>query len=83
MLNPENLKGLVIDEIRPISTQFAPDGGLSVDWSCPGIGFGNLALWWGRDGLLHADTEHTASDEDKAFLIAVLSLVADQIIVDG
>lgn len=83
MLNPENLKGLVIDEIRPISTQFAPDGGLSVDWSCPGIGFGNLALWWGRDGLLHADTECMASDVDRTFLTAVLSLVADQIIVDG
>lgn len=81
MKDIRRLSDLLIDEVRPVNTKYAPDGGISVDWSCEGVGFGNLILWWDNDGQLHADTEYMSSNTDKDFLKAVLIKLADDYIM--
>ena len=44
-----------IDEIWPVNTTAAPNGGIGINWSGP-IGFGELVLYWGEDNKLYADT---------------------------
>ena len=70
-----------IDEIWPVNTTVAPNGGIGINWSGP-IGFGELVLYWGEDNKLYADTEYLSSNSDKKFLKLILELLTEKIIVN-
>lgn len=73
--------GLSIDEIRPVSRNYAEDGGICISWSGD-IGFGQYLLFW-KDGKLHADTEFLdKNDGDRRFTAEILRLLAETIIID-
>ena len=67
-----------ICDIWPVSTEVCKNGGIGIDWSNRSIGFGQLTLYWGDDGRLHADTELMGTD----FARAVLSKLADELVLD-
>jgi len=73
--------GYEITEVWPVNTEIIPNGGIGINWAGP-IGFGQLVLFWGEDGKLHADTECLASNNDKDFIMGILKLLPNYIIVD-
>ena len=76
------MKNYHIDEIWAVSTEVIPNGGIGINWS-GSIGFGQLILYWGKDGKIHADTECLSSNENKDFIKAILNLLVEEIIVDN
>lgn len=76
------LSGFQIDDVRPVSTEVYPNGGILIDWSGD-IGFGQFSVVWGADGKLHADTEGLACEEDRQYLGEVLRLLADHVVIDA
>lgn len=77
----DKCRGLQIDEVWPVRTKVCPNGGIGVCWSGD-VGFGEFVLAWGKDGKLHADTEHMDREEDKRFTEAILKLLTAHIIID-
>lgn len=73
--------GLNILEVWPVNTEFAPNGGIGISWFGD-VGFGEFALFWGKDGNLHATTEYMDSAEDRRFTKKLLELLADSITID-
>ncbi len=55
----------------------ALSGGLSLEWGAKGIGFGQIHLYVGEDGKLHADTEMMS----RHFLRSLLLRLADEIVI--
>ena len=53
--------------------------GICVKWCCPYIGFGQLVVWAGRDGKLHADTESMSDD----FVLAVFRELVKHLVREG
>ena len=78
----DTFKNLYIDEVWPISTEIVPNGGIGINWLGP-IGFGQLILYWGEDGRLHADTECLSSSENKDFIKTMLNLLVNEVIIDN
>ena len=78
----EELKIQII-EIWPVSREVYALGGIGISWISNGIGWGEISLYFTPDGKLHADTEHMCSDEDRAFIKAVLEKLAEEVIIDG
>ena len=71
----DKYQGLTIDAVvRPIPQVSDPGFALSIWWSCPSVGFGEVTFYWDRDKLC-ANTEHMSD----AFLRRLLLLLADQI----
>lgn len=77
----DKCSGLQIDEIWPVSTKVAPNGGIGINWSGD-IGFGEYVLTWDNDGKLHADTEWLDSAEDKRFTESILRLLVSEIVIN-
>ena len=73
---------LQIDSVWPVSTEVYAQGGIGVDWSCA-AGFGQLALFWGSDHKLHADTECMDGGNDKRFTKKILELLPEFIEIDA
>lgn len=53
-------------------------GQLTLEWAARGMGFGQVQIYVGEDGKLHADTECSG----RHFLRAVLLRLADEIVID-
>jgi len=81
MMKCDKCDGLYICEIWPVSLKYAENGGIGISW-CGAVGFGELALFWGDDGKLHATTEHMDSEKDKRFTEKLLELLVEQIVID-
>jgi len=81
-MKSDEFSGLQIDEMWPVSTSVYPNGGIGVYWS-GNIGFGEFILAWGEDGKLHVDTEYLDNEQDRRFTQTILSLIAEQVVIDG
>ena len=51
----------VIDNIFPVSTKIISDGGIDIWWT-NNESNGEVVIYWGSDGKLHADTEFRNRD---------------------
>lgn len=81
MERPDKCSNLKINEVWPVSTKVAKNGGIGVYWSSD-IGFGEFVLLWGDDGKLHAETEFLDREDDRRFTAAVLNLLVSEITID-
>ena len=78
----KKIENLSIDEIWINRHDVCPNGVLGINWSA-NIGWGELVLRLGDDGLLHAYTEHMDKGEDKSFTRTVLLELLNYIVIDG
>lgn len=74
--SPDN-DNLTVSAVWPVSTEVISDGGIGINWDS-NRGWGQLELYWGDDGMLHADTEYMGLE----FVRRVLSMLADKVIID-
>ena len=72
-MNPK-FEGLEIGDVHI----HANGKGFTVGWDSPKIGFGDLTIWLGEDGKIHADTECMS----KEFVSLLLSKLVDFIVVE-
>jgi len=54
-------------------------GGMTVDWSLPGTGFGQITIMKNQEGHLVAKTENMCKEEDKKFLKEVLETLIKEL----
>ncbi len=80
MTNKDELNVEIVD-VWPIDSELYHTSGIGIDWMA-NIGWGQYILTFGEDGKLHADTEFLDSNDDKRFTKAVLTALADEIIID-
>lgn len=57
----------------------ADNGGFTISWVAPKIGFGDLTVWIGGDKRLHVDTECMSNE----FVSLVLSKLPPFMVVEG
>ena len=58
---------------------FNGGSGVTIKWDAPHVGFGELTIWGGSDGKLHADTECMSNE----FVALVLSKLPEFMVVEG
>lgn len=61
--------------------EYVPNGCIGIEWS-GAVGFGSFEIFLDKDGIPHAYTECMDRGEDKEFTRAILSLLADKIVIE-
>lgn len=74
---------LEIDAIRPANLQACPNGGVVIEWSANNIGFGQMDMWWEKDGRIHVDTESMSNNANREFVKKIFDMLAERVVVDA
>lgn len=77
MRESKETKWMHITDLSIFTGPLIPQGAIRVKWECE-KGWGVMDFVLGEDGMLHADTECMASNENKEFINRVLAAVVEE-----